>query len=77
MQFVPEDSVYTYFRYDGKKTVMVIINANDSEKNIKMERFQNESKAKAMQLMWLKKEYFTWNNATKSLGSEDFGVLIP
>ncbi len=51
MQFVPEDSVYTYFRYDGKKTVMVIMNANDSEKNIKMERFQNESKAKAMHLM--------------------------
>ena len=39
MQFVPEESVYTYFRFDGKKTVMVVMNANDSEKNIKTERF--------------------------------------
>jgi len=39
MQFVPEESVYTYFRYDGKKTVMVVMNANDTDKTIKTERF--------------------------------------
>jgi hypothetical protein len=47
MQFVPEESVYTYFRYDGKKTVMVVMNANDSEKNIKMERFSERIQGKS------------------------------
>jgi hypothetical protein len=29
MQFVPEKSLYVYFRYDQKSTVMVIMNANE------------------------------------------------
>ncbi len=47
MQFVPEESVYTFFRYDGKKTMMVVMNANDSEKNIKMERFSERIQGKS------------------------------
>ena len=47
MQFVPEESVYTFFRYDGKKTMMVAMNANDSEKNIKMERFSERIQGKS------------------------------
>jgi glycosidase len=47
MQFVPEESVYTYFRYDGKKTVMVVMNANDSEKNINTERFAERIQGKS------------------------------
>jgi hypothetical protein len=31
MQFVPEDGVYVYFRYDAKQTVMCIMNTNDQE----------------------------------------------
>jgi hypothetical protein len=47
MQFVPEESIYTYFRFDGKKTVMVVMNANDSEKNISTERFAERIQGKS------------------------------
>jgi len=40
MQFVPEDGIYVYFRYNGTKTVMIVMNGNDSEKTVKTDRFQ-------------------------------------
>lgn len=39
MQFVPEDGVYVYFRYNDEKTVMIVMNTNESEKSIKTNRF--------------------------------------
>jgi glycosidase len=39
MQFVPEDGVYVYFRYDNKQTVMCVMNTNEEAKTIKMDRF--------------------------------------
>lgn len=47
MQFVPENGVYSYFRYqpegttgsDAGKTVMVIVNAEDTAKNLDTSRF--------------------------------------
>ena len=39
MQFVPEESIYVYFRYDDSKTVMVILNANETSKELKTSRF--------------------------------------
>jgi len=39
MQYVPEDGVYVYFRYDEQQTVMVVMNCNDHEKEIKLDRF--------------------------------------
>ena len=39
MQFVPEDWVYTYFRYDDKQTVMVVMNSSKDEKTIDTKRF--------------------------------------
>lgn len=39
MQFVPEDAVYVYFRYDDDKTVMVIMNTNEYEAAVKSARF--------------------------------------
>jgi glycosidase len=39
MQFVPEDGVYVYFRYDAKQTVMCIMNTNDQEKEVATNRF--------------------------------------
>ncbi|MGZ8536757.1 MAG: cyclomaltodextrinase C-terminal domain-containing protein, partial [Flavisolibacter sp.] len=44
MQFVPEDAVYTYFRYDTKQTVMVVMNTGDKEKNINTNRFSERTK---------------------------------
>ena len=47
MQFDPEESVYTYFRNDGKKTVMVEMNANDMDKTKKTERFTERIQGKS------------------------------
>jgi neopullulanase len=39
MQYVPEDWVYAYFRYDDKQTVMVVMNTSADEKSIDPGRF--------------------------------------
>jgi glycosidase len=39
MQFVPENSIYVYFRYNKEKTVMVVMNSNEKEEVLKTERF--------------------------------------
>jgi len=50
MQFLPEDWVYTYFRYDDKQTVMVIMNTSDDERTVDpkkySERINSFSKAR-------------------------------
>ena len=45
MQFVPENNVYVYFRYDDKQTVMVIVNNNLEEQTIDLERFNEVLKS--------------------------------
>lgn len=40
MQFVPEDGVYVYFRYDAKNCVMVAMNANNENMELDTKRFQ-------------------------------------
>lgn len=44
MQFTPEDWVYTYFRYDDKQTVMVVMNTNKDERTIDPKRFEERTK---------------------------------
>jgi glycosidase len=43
MQFVPEDGVYTYFRYNGKQTVMVVMNTAGNEKTIRPKRYHERT----------------------------------
>ncbi len=38
MQYVPEDGLYTYFRYDDKQTIICIMNTSDEERNIDAEK---------------------------------------
>jgi glycosidase len=38
--YIPEDNIYVYFRSDEKKKVMVILNANASEKTLQLDRFR-------------------------------------
>ncbi|AOM77918.1 glycoside hydrolase family 13 protein [Pedobacter steynii] len=42
MQYVPENGIYTYFRYlpQGGKTVMIIINTEDQAKSLETSRFE-------------------------------------
>jgi glycosidase len=44
MQFVPEDWVYTYFRYNDQQTVMVIMNTAAEEKTVDPVRFAEQTK---------------------------------
>ena len=39
MQYVPENGIYVYFRYNKNKTVMVIVNSNDKEQMVSTARF--------------------------------------
>jgi len=39
MQFVPQDGVYVYFRYDANKTVMIATNTNGKEMSLDNARF--------------------------------------
>lgn len=38
--YIPEDNIYVYFRSNEEKTVMVILNANDTEKDLALDRFK-------------------------------------
>jgi len=40
VHFVPEDGIYTYFRYNKDEAVMVIINKNETEKVLATDRFK-------------------------------------
>jgi neopullulanase len=44
MQFVPQDGVYVYFRYDNDQTVMVIANTAKEGKKISFDRFAEKTK---------------------------------
>jgi glycosidase len=39
MQYLPEDGVYVYFRYDASQTVMVVMNTAKEEKNISVNKY--------------------------------------
>ncbi|GAB4491506.1 MAG: glycoside hydrolase family 13 protein [Saprospiraceae bacterium] len=39
MQFVPENGMYVYFRYDDAKTVMVVLNFSNEDKTLETSRF--------------------------------------
>jgi len=38
-QFIPEDGIYVYFRFNKEKTLMIIANDNDNAKQLAVERF--------------------------------------
>ena len=39
-QYLPQDNVYVYFRYDDQKSVMVILNNSTETRTLKTDRFQ-------------------------------------
>lgn len=44
MQYLPQDWVYTYFRYDTKSTVMVVMNTSTDEKTVDPQYFTERVK---------------------------------
>ena len=43
MQYVPDDGLYVYFRYDDKQTVMIVMNTAKKEKKISPEKFSERT----------------------------------
>ncbi|WP_100077316.1 glycoside hydrolase family 13 protein [Chryseobacterium camelliae] len=37
--FLPQDNVFVYFRYDGRESVMVVLNNNETEQKLDLKRF--------------------------------------
>jgi glycosidase len=37
--FIPENNIYVYFRQSGNETLMVVLNGNNEQKNIQLDRF--------------------------------------
>jgi glycosidase len=42
MQYIPENGIYVYFRYDAVKTVMVIYNSSENDQKLKTDRFTEQ-----------------------------------
>lgn len=44
MQFIPDNWVYTYFRYNNRQTVMVVMNTSNEERTVDPEKFEERTK---------------------------------
>lgn len=44
MQYLPDDGLYTYFRYNNNQTIMVVMNTSKQEKEINFNNFQERTK---------------------------------
>lgn len=60
--YEPQDGVYVYFRYDEKQTIMVVLNKNDKETSLALDRFKLNIRNK-------KKAIDVFNDKTINLGS--------
>ena len=47
-QFIPENGIYVFFRYNKDKTIMVIANNNQSDKELQLSRFAEMLKSKSV-----------------------------
>ena len=45
-QFIPENGIFVFFRYNKDKMIMVVTNNNDSGKDLKLNRFSEMLSAK-------------------------------
>ena len=44
MQYVPQDGLYVYFRYDAKQTIMCVMNASGNVKTIDFGKYADRTK---------------------------------
>lgn len=44
MQYLPEDGLYVYFRYDKNQTIMVVMNTSKTEKKVNINKFAERTK---------------------------------
>lgn len=71
MQYVPEDGLYTYFRYDNKQSVMVVMNTADYEKSVHLltykERTEGFAKARNIVTSAVHQLQTEWKIPAKSI----------
>ena len=65
MQYIPEDGLYVYFRYDANQTVMCVMNTADKTLAVDFSKYSERTNgfAKAISVTD-SKEYKTGNNTT-------------
>jgi glycosidase len=64
MQFVPEDGVYVYFRYNAKQTVMVVMNTSKTDKIISFEKYAERTGGFTQSMNIITKEKSAMKNFT-------------
>jgi glycosidase len=71
MQYVPEEGVYTYFRYDDRQSIMIIMNTDNGEKTIELNRFteniRNYTKAKNIETEQINSLQGSWKVPGKGI----------
>jgi len=73
MQYVPEDGVYVYFRYDNKQTIMIVMNTSKTEKKISFNKFAERTNGFTRYKDVISKA--TGETGTISLGSYQTNIL--
>lgn len=75
MQYVPENGLYTYFRYlpEGGKTVMVIVNGDDQVKSLETARFAERMSGATTAINIITKEQL---NTLKTIAVPAKGTLV-
>lgn len=63
MQYVPEDGVYVYFRYDNNQTVMCIMNTSDKQQPVDCKKYAERTK--------------NFSNAFDVVKSEQYSIAEP
>ena len=44
MQYLPQNGVYVYFRYDHSQTILCVLNTNDNASSVELSRFSERMK---------------------------------
>jgi len=44
MQYVPQDGLYVYFRYDAKQTIMCVMNTDDKQHDVDFTNYDERTK---------------------------------
>ena len=75
MQYVPENGLYTYFRYlpEGGKTIMVIVNGDDQAKSLETARFAERMSGATTAINIITKEQL---NTLKTIAVPAKGTLV-
>ena len=75
-QFVPENDIYVYFRYNDDATVMVIVNNNDNQQLVSLKRFDEMLNGKQSGINIITKEQVLLNESITIQGKTVMIVVL-